>query len=341
MNFATLVERTVPLVAELFATLATRNPLRMHFADIADKTLHELVETLAGDGISQEAIAASLGLTITGFRAKMKRLRETYGAEPALAPSGPRNLLERVFTVVEEAEAAGKRATFAHISKALRGVKEDSLRGVLTFLVRAGHLAVSGQGATKRYVVVERPAPSAATSTDAAVILFRHGPLTLGELAARLILPEAECAEHLATLRAAGRLTEAARAPGVPEYRVTGFHIPLDTPSLQTAALYDHLSAVIGAVCRKVRANQRGASLADVNGGATFSFDVYDDAEADEILGFLRDARERFERWLAATEARKAADPEHPPTRRVTVYVGQSVERLLDGAASGDPAEAP
>jgi hypothetical protein len=39
MNFAGLQARIVPLIAELFATLASRNPLRMYFADIAGKTV--------------------------------------------------------------------------------------------------------------------------------------------------------------------------------------------------------------------------------------------------------------------------------------------------------------
>src|SRR5689334_18756891 len=80
LNFAGLVERIVPLVAGLFATLAPRNPLRMHFADIANKTLLDMVEVLRHDGVSQEAIAASLGLTINGFRSKMKLLRERFAS---------------------------------------------------------------------------------------------------------------------------------------------------------------------------------------------------------------------------------------------------------------------
>jgi hypothetical protein len=53
MNFAGLQARIVPLIAELFATLASRNPLRMSFADIAGKTLLDIVEVLRQDGLSQ------------------------------------------------------------------------------------------------------------------------------------------------------------------------------------------------------------------------------------------------------------------------------------------------
>jgi expansin (peptidoglycan-binding protein) len=53
MNFAGLQARIVPLIAELFATRASRNPLRMYFADIAGKTLLDIVEVLRQDGLSQ------------------------------------------------------------------------------------------------------------------------------------------------------------------------------------------------------------------------------------------------------------------------------------------------
>ena len=73
MNFAGLQARMVPLVAELFATLASKNPLRMYFADIAGKTLLDVVQVLRQEGVSQEAIAASFGLTMNGFRDRMRR----------------------------------------------------------------------------------------------------------------------------------------------------------------------------------------------------------------------------------------------------------------------------
>ena len=56
MNFAGLVERLVPQVAELFATLATRDPLRMYFADIADRPafneFHDTSIIVAGMNLS-------------------------------------------------------------------------------------------------------------------------------------------------------------------------------------------------------------------------------------------------------------------------------------------------
>lgn len=328
LNFAGIVERVVPLVAELFATLSSRNPLRMHFADIANQTLLDMVEVLRHDGVSQEAIAASLGLTINGFRAKVKQLRERYRdratSSDARSPSMPRTLLERVFSHIEE-DAGARGSTYAQLQQAFRSVKPDSLRGVLHFLVKSGLLSVSGSGRTRTYRVVHRT-PSGPGILDAMVILFREGPLSLGALAQRLGVPEGRAHELLAQLRDAGRLGVAALPDGSPGHIVTEYHVPVDSPEGYEAALFDHLSTVIRAICKKVRGGEHQATMRDVNGGATFSFDVpRDDAIAGEIRSFLPGMRKTLDDWLTRSEAALVANP-GAETERITIYIGQMTE---------------
>ena len=44
------------------------DPLRMDFAGIAEKTVHDLVGVLRQEGLTNEEIAAALDLSIAGFR---------------------------------------------------------------------------------------------------------------------------------------------------------------------------------------------------------------------------------------------------------------------------------
>lgn len=334
LNFAGIVERVVPLVAELFATLASRNPLRMHFADIANQTLLDMVEVLRQDGVSQEAIAASLGLTINGFRAKVKQLRERHrdrhldrvSAPEARPTAMPRTLLERVFAHVEDQPAA-RGATYAQLQQAFRAVKADSLRGVLSFLVKSGLLSASGAGSTRTFRVVHRN-PAGPGLLDAMVLLFREGPLSLGALAARLGVTDARAFELVAQLRDAGRLGSAALPDGTPGHIVHEYHVPVDSPEGYEAALFDHLSTVIRAINKKVRGGQHQATMRDLNGGATFSFDVpRDGALAAEIRAFLPTMRAQLDAWLLRSEAALAAAPE-AERERVTIYIGQMTEDL-------------
>ncbi|MCB9523903.1 MAG: winged helix-turn-helix domain-containing protein [Myxococcales bacterium] len=321
MNFAGLQDRLVPLVAELFATLASQNPLRMYFADIASKTLLDIVQVLRDDGISQEAIAASLGLTLNGYRAKMKRLREAQGDEDG--GEEPRSLMERVFDAVAD-EPEGT-LTQAELSDRFRGIKPDSLNGVTHFLVRSGLLDVEGRGPHRRFSVVTRTRAQAANVFDLAVLLYREGPLTAAEAARRL-----GCAvDHVDTLL--GEIDEAGdlavEAGNPPRYRATSYHVPLDTEEGYEAAIFDHVAAMVRALTKKLRLGRHHASLGDQIGGATFTLQVpVDDPLYGEVSGFLRENRVRLEDWLQRARALNDTGLAGREVRRFTLYVGQSVD---------------
>lgn len=328
MNFAGLQARIVPLFSELLATLASQNPLRMYFADIADKTLLDIIDVLRDDGISQEAIAASLDLTMNGYRAKVKRLRELYGSGTEAGEGDePRTLLERVYAFV--GDAANDRAVkLGEIRRHFRGVKGDSLGGVLHFLVRSGLLRVTGRGENKVYRVVQRIPTDDAGIHDAKILLYREGPLTLGQVAQRLAIGEERAAELLDQIHFDGSLRTNDEGEES-TFRVVDYHVPLDTVEGYEAAIFDHLSAVISGICKKVRLGRHAASLADKNGGATFTFFVpTDDPLWDEVSTFLADHRVKLEAWLERARKLSEAGLEGRPTKRVTLYVGQLVEEM-------------
>ncbi len=327
-NFARLVEQLVPLVAELFATLAARDPLRMRFADIANKTLLDMVMTLESQGMSQEAMAASLGLTIGGFRNRMKRLREMD--DDTAGPAGPRTLLERVFSEVGNRETAGKVATYMALRDRFKGVKDDSLGGVLHFLVTTGLLSVTGRGPKREYRVVPHNRPSGPRYTDAVVLLYREGPISLLELATRLEVTTEQAQRFVDRVKSAGYLEESVGPDGAPRYRSNDYHVPIDDKEGFEAALYDHLSSVVRAVTKKVRLGRLRASMNDLVGGSTFSFEIEpDDPLYAEVTSFLGETRSKLDGWLQRSRALAASrDPAAPkrPRHRITVYFGQTID---------------
>lgn len=323
MNFAGLQERIVPLMAELFATLASQNPLRMYFADIAGKTLLDIVEVLRTEGVSQEAIAASFDLTMNGYRAKMKRLHEQHRDGAVAVGDEPRSLFERLHGYVESRTREGRWLKVTDLVDQFRGTKPDTVRGALQFLVQSGLVEVEGRGRARTCRVVDRPQGREATAHDAAVLLYRQGPLDVADLARRLVIPELVCGAYLAELRAAGTLRE--HADG--RLSVDGFHVPLDTVEGYEAAIFDHLSSVVHAITKKLRIGRHAATLHEINGGATFTFHVpVDDPLWQEVSGFLRDNRVQLEGWLERAQALKEQGLAGRDTKRVTIYVGQSVD---------------
>ncbi|MEZ4267485.1 MAG: hypothetical protein R3F39_13990 [Myxococcota bacterium] len=324
MNFSNLVERMVPLVAELFATLKVTDPLRMDFAGIAEKTVHDLVGVLRQEGLTNEEIAAALDLSIAGFYRKVKDLRETYS--PGEGTRRP-TLWEHVYDfVLEQSGGSGDRpVTYTAIEARFPQLTPERLGAMLRYLVRFGRLSMTGHGASRRYRIVEREQPTGATYHDAVVTLYRDGPLTRVELAQRLETDEDACDAWLARLRDAGRLEETTVGRQKTRYRATGYHIEPDEPAGYEAALWDHFQAVVRAICMKVRLGATQASMRDLIGGTTFSFDLpVDDPLYAEISGFLAETRQRMEAWLV----RHGEMEPRPGARsvRVTIYTGQMVE---------------
>lgn len=328
LDFSGLVERLVPLVAELFATLAAQDPLKMSFAGIAGKTLLDLVEVMQRDGMSQETIAATLGMTIGGFRTKLKKLREVYRAPDA--PTGAartRTLLEQVFAFVDEtAHATGKDVPFRAIADHFKGVHDDTLRGVLKFLIGYELLESAGRGQRRGYRVTHRRVSQDSSLPEVSVILFREGPLTLEQLCKRTGRSEAICLQLLEQLRADGSLDEIRTPNGPPLFRVSDYHIPVGMTAGYEAAILDHVTALCAAVCKKVRLGRHEATATDLHGGTTFSFDVpIGHPLEQEISGFLATARVQMESWLEQSRLASRAEPGRA-RRRITIYTGQVVE---------------
>lgn len=326
MNFSNLVERMVPLVAELFATLKANDPLRMDFADIAHKTLLDIVEVLNEEGLSNEVIAESLGMTISGFYKKIKELRSTYST-----PSGGRraapSLMERVYKHVHDNGSPTRPVSYNDLTDHFHLVPADRLNAVLRFLVRYSLLSVAGHGIYRQYRIVPRSEQAPAGYQDVVLMLYRDGPMSTEQLEQRLQLSDQELERHISRLRDNGRLEETTGDDSTPRYRATAYHIPVGTPEGFEAALWDHFSTMVRAMCKKVRLAKYGAAAADVVGGATASFEVpVDSPEYAEISGFLKDSRERLQAWFERVQP--YIDDRDPGREyaRVSVYVGQMVE---------------
>jgi hypothetical protein len=328
LDFSGLVERLVPLVAELFATLAAQDPLKMSFAGIAGKTLLDLVEVMQRDGMSQETIAATLGMTIGGFRTKLKKLREVYRASEV--PAGgtrSRTLLEQVFAFIDEtARATGKEVPFRALADRFQGVHDDTLRGVLKFLVGYELLEAAGRGQRRGYRVAKRRVNHDSSLPEVSVILFREGPMTLEQLCKRTGRSESSCLPLLQQLREDGSLEEIETRNGSKLYRVSDYHIPVGMTAGYEVAILDHVTAMCAAVCKKVRLGRHEATLADLHGGTTFSFDVPVGHPLEaEIASFLATARVQMENWLEQSRAASRDEPNRAQ-RRITIYTGQMVE---------------
>ena len=257
----------------------------------------------------------------------MTRLQALHRAEGAPGGADQRTLLERVHTFVYEGSAGGEWVKADWVAERFRGTKADTLQGVLHFLVRSGLVEVKGRGRSRAYRGAEPNSPGGPNEHDAAVLLYREGPMSLEVLSTRLDVPAAEATALLERVRAHGWLVETQGEDDTTLYRVERFHIPMDTVAGYEAAIYDHLSAVVRALCKKLRLGRHNATLHEFTGGSTFTFLLPEgDPLHAEITAYLKTNRLLLEAWLARADTLRAATPPGTPMKRVTIYVGQMVE---------------
>lgn len=330
MGFSHLVERMVPLVAELFATLMQSDPLRMDFANIAKKTVYDIIGQLRSDGMTNEQIAQALDLSMAGFYKRVRELRKLY-EEPG-SKGGATTLWEELYgSVHEHTEGSVFEAmSFAALSSQFHYVSDERLRAALRYLVRYNLLMVSGEGAAAEYRVVPRTKRGTVTAQDILVKLYADGPASSVELAEVFSTSNEHIEALVQRLEATDRLyrKEAESEADPVQYGSRGFHIAFDADEGYEAALWDHFQAVCRSICRKLRLGQHQARLHDVHGGTTFTFDVPAEHPLyEELSGYLRRTRQRMDRWLEQVESIPRGDDESRRVR-ITIYTGQMVEEL-------------
>ncbi len=324
MNVKVLIDAIVRQNMVLVAQLSTVAGVRAPLAHVANQVFLELVQELEAQGLRQKVIADMFGLALRSYQRKVQRLLASETDEG-------RSLWEAVLTFVSEHDVVSR----VDVLQRFRHDDEAMVRGVLDDLVSSGIVYRRGRGSSTVYRYADDDG-SDRTEADAAltwVAIYRQGPVTFDDLCAAVRLDPDTIEEAVDRLQADGRVREV-MVGAQRGYATNAFFSGYDEPHGWEAALFDHYQAVVTAISTKLRGGTTRASRADVLGGSTYSFDIWDGHPFEErVLGMLRRTREEADQLLtevhayntsaAAETARSAED--RPGAARVSFYVGQSV----------------
>jgi len=105
------------------------------------------------------------------------------------------------------------------------------------------------------------------------------------------------------------------------------FLVPVGAERGWEAAVFDHFSAMAGAIASKLRRGTPRSQAEDVVGGATLTFEISDQHPSkDEVLGLLRRVRHEVNQLWQRVDAENSLHPEQHESRfNVTFYFGQNV----------------
>lgn len=101
--------------------------------------------------------------------------------------------------------------------------------------------------------------------------------------------------------------------------------LPYGSSTGWEAAVFDHFQSVVKTICQKLTIDQ-APSLADVVGGSTYTFIVWDGHPLnDVVMRGLSDYRQRADELRARVDEYNKAHGIPPRHRKVVAYKGQCV----------------
>lgn len=326
VNAQLLIDALVRQTTLLIAQVATAGGVRTPVADLANQVFLKLAEELQEQGLSRKVSADMFGMALRTYTRKLKRLQ---AAQPELRQS----LWQRLLDFVSEQPMTTKARITAHFSR----VEAPQLSSVLRDLVASGLVFATGDGADAIY----RAATSAELGSMAALanaeahddlawaLIYREGPLSPAELAARFRLELGEVEGMVARLEERGRITRTDQG----RLQADEFVVPVRASSGWEAAVFDHFQAVVATIGQRLEAlSQAGATTAQTfceTGGSTYSFDLWPGHPlAEPIVSQLASMRASLSARRAELEEFNRTAQRPAVLRQVTCYFGQCEREL-------------
>ncbi len=325
MNAHLLINAVVQQTTVFVAQLATSGGLRAPVAQLANQVFVDLANELRNQGLRKNVIADMFGMTLRTYHRKTSELAQSRSVEG-------RTVWEAVLEFIRQQQPVPG----ARIATRFAADERDVITGVLNDLVESGFCYRAGRGAhavyriadDKDFAGVEQGERAVANSYLVWQAVFRNGPIGLSGVQEVTRLPEAACRAALDTLLDDARIQ---RVPGAADrYSSDRLDVPVGLGRGWEAAVFDHFQAVVTAICAKLSQGE-GSSQADLTGGATFTFDLWQGHPMErELVGTLSRLRDELEAARTRLDEINARN-EREIDSRLVVYFGQHFKSDRDG----------
>lgn len=318
-----LIDQIVRQTTVLIAQLATASGARAPLSHVAGQVFFDLTRELRAQGLGNKVIADMFGLALRTYRERVRRLAES-------STDRGTTLWEAVLSYVQQ----GRTTTRAEVLRRFLTDDPQSVRAVLSDLVKSGLLYRSGRGDATSYRAVD---PDEHRSSDARadqalldatwVLLHQQGSASASTMAQVLRIDEPNAHQILHQLVNMGRArTEPVEGEASEHFVADHCVIPVGASAGWEAAVLDHFQAVVTTMINKVTGKAHGSKRGATTGGSTYHFDLYEGHPNEhEVLALLANYR------TALSDLRTKARAYPPPTNegyRVVFYAGQDVREL-------------
>jgi hypothetical protein len=314
VNAQVLIDAVVRQTTVLIAQLATSGGVRAPLAHVASQVFLELADELDAQGVSRKVSADMFGMALRAYQRKLRRLRESTTDQG-------QSLWSAVLDYLRKGGMVSRRSVLERFHRddevQVRGVLHDLTESGLVF--RSGsHASATFRAATDEELLDMRRLGDDNSDEIVWLIIYRDGPLSASDLAARTRMDGAALVPILARLGDAGRIT---RGPD-DRYLSPEFVVARGQSAGWEAAVLDHYQAVVRTICRRLEGDAETDT--DRLGGSTYTYDVWPGHPIEpEVYGLLRELRDRAGDLRRRVESYNAAHAIPDNYVEVVFYGGQ------------------
>lgn len=320
MTVELLIHAIVRQTTILIAQLATAGGVRAPLSQIANQVFLDLVRELDRQGVSRKVSADMFGLGLRTYRRKIQRLSES-------STERGRSLWEVVLEHVREKGLVSRRDVLLRFSRddeaQVRAVLHDLCASQLVFAAGTGLNSTYRAATDEEIAAIQRRQTEDGSDELLLALMYREGPLTAVEIAARAQREPSVIEASLERLLSSGRIERIERN-ATPLYRAGALVIPIGAPAGWEAAVFDHYKALVSTILGRLEADR--TALADRVGGSTYTIDVWDAHPlSDEVYASLGRIRQSLSELRERVQA--ISQTLEPPEvySRVVIYAGQCV----------------
>lgn len=316
-----VVQQTTILIAELATAAGVRAPL----SHVANQVFLELARAIEAQGVPRKIAADMFGLALRSYQLKVQRLEES-------ATDRERSLWEAVYAFVRDGQLVSRAEVlqrFRHDDGAsVRSILNDLVETGLVFQTGSGHGAAYRAASDEEMAVMASKVDSEALRWVIWLTLYRTGPMSPADLSEKFGVEVDVVRDALEELENDG----VAQPDEAGLYRCDRCHIPVEESAGWGAAVIDHHRAMVVAMGMKLKERLNPTLPADVVGGSTYSFDVYEGHPfEEEAMGLLASIRQQLSDLRARVCDHNDRVGRKEIERKITFYFGQSVVGVDDG----------
>ena len=334
MNVKFLVDSIMQQTTVLIAHIATATNARAPLAHIAAEVLKSLADELDAQDVPKKVAADMFGMSLRTFQRRLSTESEDVESS-----------WQKLVDFMKQRNGPVRRKEIFDRFPSRTDAQKLTLRSLLYDLQTRGLLFCTGTGVDRAYRAVSDEELEVLTGSEGVnsflvwISVYRGSPISKNDLSRKLRISEEELEPVLDQLVEEDKIQKS-DGSGAELYECRACVQPLGEEQGWEAGLLDQYQSVVQAMCAKLANGFPGSRHADLIGGSTYTFEVWNEhPHWKEVVGLLAEFRATLSSLRQNVQSyNDRAGLPAVGMSKLTFYCGQYLTETTEGEENGENA---